>query len=341
MLRLPKFKYLAPRTIKEAAKMLADHGSEAMLVAGGTDVFPKMKRRQFEPKTLIGLRQIKRFSGIQGSKNKGFSIRAGTRLNQLAAHPVIAKAYPGLARAASLISTLTLRNMGTVGGNLCLDTRCNYYDQTYHWRKALGFCRKSGGEVCRVAPGGDRCWAVSSADLIPVMIALGAQVHLVSASGERVIPVKELYRNDGIKFLTKAQDEILTEIMIPPADDFRSTYWKLRRRGAFDFPVLGVAIALRKQDGIVSEAKIVLGGIASCPLEMEQAEKLLLGQRLTPEIIEQAAQAVYEPVRPMDNTDLHLYYRKRMAPVYVRRALQELAELYQGASWRRKEKRGD
>ncbi len=358
MLRLPPFKYYAPKTLGQAVKILADHGSEAMLVAGGTDVLPKMKRRQFRPKVLISLRGIKKLMGIKGSKNRGFVIKAGTTLSEIAAHSVIQKAYPGLEKAVCMISTPILRHMGTIGGNLCLDTRCNYYDQTYHWRQSVGWCLKapgpqgvllnpnapqdhgakveavaSGSDVggtiswlrpsvpCRVAPASPRCWAVASADTPPMLIALDAQIRLVSARGERVISVKELYRDDGLRYLTKAPDEILKEIIIPPADGLKTTYWKLRRRGAFDFPVLGVAVALKQESGTVTQAKIVLTGVGSCPVEIEQAEKILINQKLTPDVIEAAAQAAFSPARPLDNTDFHLFYRKRMALIYVKRAL--------------------
>lgn len=309
-----------------------------MLVAGGTDVYPKMKRLQFQPKTLIGLRNIKRLSGIQGSRNKGFVLKAGTTLTEITQHSVLHKAYPGLTRACSLISTPILRNMGTIGGNLCLDTRCNYYDQTHHWRKSVDWCMKAPGPKgvvldfadgepvpCRVAPGGTRCWAVSSTDSAPMLIALGAKIVLESTQGAREISLQELYRDDGIKYLAKNPGEILTEIHLPSPDGLKSTYLKLRRRGSFDFPVLGVAVALKQaDDSTITDCKIVLGGIASHPVEFAEAEKILLGQKPTEELIAQAAQAVFGPARPMDNTDLHLYYRKRMAPVYVKRALGEL-----------------
>jgi 4-hydroxybenzoyl-CoA reductase subunit beta len=343
MLRLPPFEYHAPTTLGQALKILAESGSAAMIVAGGTDIYPKMKRRQFQPKALISLRDIKRLVGIQGSKKKGFVIKSSTTLTEVAQHSVLQKAYPGLTQAVGLISTPILRNMGTLGGNLCLDTRCNYYDQTHHWRRSVDWCMKAPGPAgvvldpseapkepvpCRVAPGGSRCWAVSSSDSAPMLIALGAKIVLAGPQGERALSLKDFYRDDGIKYITKNPDEILTEIHIPLADGLKSAYLKLRRRGSFDFPVLGVAVALKQsEDGTVTECKIVLGGIASYPVEFPEAEKLLMGQRLTEELIEQVAQAVFGPARPMDNTDLHLYYRKRMAPVYVKRALKALASV--------------
>lgn len=319
--------------------MLAERGPEAMIVAGGTDLYPNMKRRQFEPKTLISLRAIPELKRLAGSAESGLTIGAGLTLTQVSRHPLIAGAYPALASAAGVVSTAQLRNMGTIGGNLCLDTRCNYYNESYHWRKSIGFCLKKDGDpstgsgpaICLVAPGSPRCWAVSSSDTAPVMIALGASVHLVGPGGERTIPAQALYRDDGIEYLTKAPQEILTEIMIPPAAGLRTTYLKLRRRGAFDFPILGVAVALRLTEGtICTHAKIVLGAVESYPVEARQAEALLVGQRLTPEVMEAAAQAAARPAKPLDNTDMALSYRKKMVPVYVARALQQAVGLPSG-----------
>jgi len=343
MLRLPAFEYRRPKTLEEALKVLRDYGPDALPVAGGTDLFPKMKRRQFRPKVLVSLRRIPELKGLSGDARSGLLIKAGATLTEVSAHPAIREHYPGLARAAGVISTPILRNMGTIGGNLCLDTRCNYYDQTLHWREALGWCKKAPGPQgwplvpervpdkgvpCRVAPGSPRCWAVSSTDGAPMLIALDARVKLISKGGERVIPVKDLYRDDGMFYLNKAPDELVTEIHLPPADGMKSTYRKLRRRGAFDFPVLGVAVALKQRgDGVVERCRIVLGGVGSSPREMTDAQKLLEGERVTPELLDQVAEAVAKPARPLDNTDYHLFYRKRMAAVYVKRALQELLAL--------------
>jgi 4-hydroxybenzoyl-CoA reductase subunit beta len=304
--------------------MLAERGPEAMIVAGGTDLYPNMKRRQFEPKALVGLRSIAALQRIEGSAEAGLAIGAGMTLTQVSRRPEIAAAYPALAYAAGVVSTAQLRNMGTIGGNLCVDTRCNYYNQTYHWRKSIGFCMKKDGDICLVAPGSSRCWAVSSSDTAPVMIALGASVRLVGPQGERVIPVQALYRNDGIVYLAKQADEILAEILLPPADGLHTAYLKLRRRGAFDFPILGVAVALKlAEDGTCAGARIVLGAVESYPVEARQAESLLIGQKLTDEVIEAAAQAAARPARPLDNTDLSLSYRKKMVSVYVARALRQ------------------
>lgn len=325
MLRLPPFEYFAPRSIEQAVNLIAEHGAAAMFVAGGTDLYPNMKRRQFEPKVLIGLNAISELRGI--SNGDGITIRAGTTLSQVSNHPILQARYPALATAANLVSTPQLRAMGTLGGNLCLDTRCNYYNQEFWWRKALGFCMKKDGEICMVAPGSPRCWAVSSTDCAPVVIALDGRVRLVGPRGERVLAAADLYRDDGIAYLGKTRDELLTEILLPPADGTKSIYLKLRRRDAFDFPILGVAAALRfAPNGEIETARIVLGGVGSRPLECAESARLLVGQKLSRELVAAAAEAAWKPARPLDNTDSTHSYRKKMTRVYVARALETLAE---------------
>jgi len=322
MLRLPPFRYLAPNTIEQAANMLAREGEQAMLVAGGTDLYPNMKRRQFTPQVLIGLRGILALQHINGSPETGMRVGAGVTLTTLANHPVFLERYTSLATAAASVSTPQLRNMGTIGGNVLLDTRCNYYNQTEFWRHSIDYCMKKDGEVCLVAPGSPRCWAISSADTAPVLVSLDARVRLVSARGERVLPVRELFRDDGMKPYTRTDDEILSEIILPPADGWRSVYVKLRRRGSFDFPILGVAAALRfADDGTVADARLTLGAVASHPVEATDAAKLLLGQHLTPELISEVAAQASKRSKPLDNADLTINYRKQVTPVYVRRAL--------------------
>ncbi len=218
-----------------------------------------------------------------------------------------------------------LRNTGTLGGNVCLDTRCTYYNQSHEWRKAIGFCLKREGETCWVATASKRCVAVSSTDTAPALIALGAKVQLVSAQGERELALADLYQNDGVDYLTRRADEILTEIALPDATGWRSTYWKLRRRGSFDFPVLGVAAAVKlAPDGVVEDARIALGAAASRPFLVEKAGTLLRGRKLTDEAIAAAAEATASRAKPMDNTDLDIYWRKEVVDDFVGYALREV-----------------
>ena len=322
-MRLPQFAYLPAATTAEATQLLAEHPG-AQLVGGGTDLYPKMKRRQLEPEVLVGLRRVAELSGIH--VNAGMSVGAGTRLHQLASAGEVVRRYPALARAASLVASPQIRNVGTVGGNLCVDTRCNYYDLPYDRRCAHGFCMKAGADVCRLAPGGDRCWAVSSTDLAPVAHVYGASVRLVSARGERSLPIAELYTmDDGIDYLQKQRDEVLTALDLPAADGLRATYVKFRRRGAIDFPLLGVAAAVRTDaDGTCTEARLVLGAVATAPLPVPHAAGLLVGVALTEEAIVAAAEAAMSATKPMDSLDLPLSYRRRMVKIHVARALREL-----------------
>jgi 4-hydroxybenzoyl-CoA reductase subunit beta len=327
MMRLPPFRYLKPKTAREAAQMLADHArDEAMAVSGGTDLYPNMKRRQFEPKVLVGLRALEGGRDVVRGADGSLEIGGLATLQSLERSAHLQATFPALATAAGLVSSPILRHMGTIGGNLCVDTRCTYYNQTYDWRKAIDFCMKKDGAICWVAPGSPRCWAVSSSDTAPVLIALDATVTLAGPAGERRIPVKDLYRQDGIDFVTKKREEILTAIQVPSANGLRATYRKLRRRDSIDFPILGVAAALATaSDGTVTKARIVLTAVESAPVEAEKAEAHLVGKKLTDDVIVEAAALAYRPAKPLDNTDLSYPYRKKMAKVYVARALRELS----------------
>ena len=329
MLRLPPFRYAAPGTANDAARLLADHGPDAMAVAGGTDLYPNMKRRQFTPRVLVGLRGLAEAYGIQA--NGALSLGAMATLTEVADHPVVRGRWPAIARAASLVSSPPLRNAGTIGGNLCVDTRCNYYNQTEFWRASIGYCMKKDGHVCLVAPGSDVCWALSSSDTAPVMIALGADVTLVGPKAERRIAVRDLYGPDGIAYLAKRPEEILTRIHVPDRTGWAMTYRKLRRRGSIDFPILGVAAAVRLGAGRrVAEAHLVLGAVHTAPVVARDAEEFLRGRVLDAETIEMAAGIAYRPAKPLDNADLSYAWRKRMARVEVARALRELAGLPTG-----------
>jgi 4-hydroxybenzoyl-CoA reductase subunit beta len=215
--------------------------------------------------------------------------------------------------------------MGTLGGNLLLDTRCNYYDQNYEWRQAIDFCMKKDGRICWVAPASPRCLAVQSADSVPVLIALGATALLASPEETREVPVEALYRNDGIDYLAKRPGELLTEIRVPAPGGWEASYRKLRRRGAFDFPVLSVGAAVRREGDAVIEARIVLGAVSSAPVRAAEAERLLIGRVLDEDAIRAAAEAAAGPSRPMDNTDFSFLWRKDMTKKWVAAALRQLA----------------
>jgi 4-hydroxybenzoyl-CoA reductase subunit beta len=289
-----------------------------MFVAGGTDLFPKLKRRQFEVEALIGLdflaRTIHRDEG-------GTVVDAGVTLSAASSDAQLRSAYAGYAEAAGVVSSPPLRNAGTIGGNLCVDTRCNYYDMTYEWRKAAGFCIKKDGDICLVAPSSSRCWAVSSSDTAPVAIALGALVTLAGPEADRELPVAALYQDDGIDYLAKQPFEVVTSLRLPPAAGIRTAYVKLRRRGSIDFPIAGAAVALRVEGNTVTSCRIVLSAVASHPLEAAEAGEFLVGKAVGPESVRAAAEIAAKPAKPLDNADLSHFWRKRMVRVVVEQAL--------------------
>jgi 4-hydroxybenzoyl-CoA reductase subunit beta len=325
MMRLPPFEYRSPATLAEAAAMLGESPGDTMLVAGGTDVLPNMKRRQQTPRALIGLRGVDALRAIDVAVDGVARIGAGVTLTSLVRHEGLRARLPGLWQAVAQIATPHLRNMGTIGGNLCLDTRCTYYDQSYEWRKAIDFCMKKDGGTCWVATSSPTCLAVSSTDTAPMLQALGARVRLVSVGGERWVDVADLYRNDGIHYLTRRPDEVMASIEVPAEPGWRSSYWKLRRRGAFDFPVLSVAAAVRVGvDGTVQSARVVLGAVASRPMPAPKAEAALINRTMSDAAIADAADGAYDVAKPMDNTDFDLVWRKRMARALAGYALREL-----------------
>jgi 4-hydroxybenzoyl-CoA reductase subunit beta len=325
MMRLPRFRFVTPRSLGEAVDILAASApGDAMILAGGTDLIPNMKRRQQTPGTLVGLRGIDELRTVRNGD--GLTIAAGVTLTELirALQHHGHDGYSGLRQAVTQVATPHLRNMGTIGGNLCLDTRCNYYDQNYEWRKAIHFCMKKDGETCWVAPSSDRCLAVSSTDSAPALLSLGASVELRHAEGSRQVPLRTLYVNDGIDYMARKPTEILTAVRLPRLAGWRSTYWKLRRRGSFDFPVLSVAAAAKfSPDHAIEEVRVVLGAVASCPVEAD-VRRLLAGHPLSDERIHEAAGVAAQPARPMDNTDFALVWRKRMVNTLVTCALREL-----------------
>jgi 4-hydroxybenzoyl-CoA reductase subunit beta len=325
VLRLPRLRYLRPASAREAAAAAAELGPRGMLVAGGTDLLPKLKRRQMEPDTLVGLGHLRELRAVRGDAAAGFELGALVTLSEAAGHAGLAAALPGYAEAAGLVSSPPLRNVGTIGGNLCVDTRCNYYDMTYEWRRSVGFCMKKDGNICLVAPSSPRCWAVSSSDTAPIAIALGGTVVLAGPDGERELPVAALYRDDGIDYLAKRPFEVVTGLRLPPAGGIRCAYVKLRRRGSIDFPIAGAGVAMRLQGWTVEWARIVLSGVGSHPVEAGAAGAFLAGRELTPEVVTEAAELAAKPAKPLDNADLAHFWRKRMVRVIVEQAIERAA----------------
>jgi 4-hydroxybenzoyl-CoA reductase subunit beta len=320
MLRLPPLDHAAPDTIGEAVALLAEDG--AMLAAGGTDLVPNLKRRQYpEARIVVSLHRVDGLHGVTVDDDGAVHIGSLTTLATLAEDDRVPTA---VREAAGVVATPQIRNRGTVGGNLCVDTRCHWLNIPETWRQAAKPCLKTGGEMCWVAPAKKVCWAVSSTDLAPVMIALDATVRLVGPDGAWEMPVADLYRDDGMDHLVKGPDDVVTEVVVPAADHLRTGYRKLRRRGSIDFPILGVAGAVRVEEDRCVDARIVLGAVSSAPLRVTIAEERLVAEPITPELLQEVGDLAGGAVRPMSNIDLTSRYRKRMVPVYVRRLLAEL-----------------
>ena len=300
----------------------------SMFIAGGTDLVPNLKRRQFDVTALISLNGLPDGRAIDGDHTRGMTLGPRLTLAELADHPALAGPYRALAQACGSVSTPQVRYMGTIAGNLLVDPRCNYYNQTFAWRKAVGFCMKKDGDICLVARSSPRCWAVSSSDTAPVALALRAEVTLHGTHGTRRIAASQLYKDDGIDYTIRSADEIITHVHLPPtAGRMSSSYWKLRRRPSFDFPILGVAIAIAWEDGVVREARGALGAVGSRPVDVTAFLAPLSGTRPDDDRIAQVAEAADKPSKPLDNTDLSHYWRKRMTKVYIERALRDACGL--------------
>ncbi len=335
MLRLPPFEFRSAPSVAEAARILAAEGPRARLVAGGTDLWPNMKRRHQKAEVVVSLMRIPELRGIRAGNGSGELRLGGTAiLDDIATSKLVGRRYPALARAVASISSPPLRNMATLGGNLCVDTRCTYYNQTEEWRRSIDFCLKEEGSVCWVAPSSPRCWAHSASDSAPMLCALKARVKLVSHEGDRLVPVETLFRDDGIDYLAKRPEEIVTDVFLAGRSDSsycRSSFWKLRRRGSIDFAVLSAAVAVwTDPDGRVQEARIFLGAVGSGPTPVTAAMEFLQGKPLTAEAIAEAARFARRAAVPMDNADFQAQWRGLMAVKYTEAALREAAGLDPG-----------
>lgn len=327
MMTLPPFKFIAPESTLDAVKLMDQYKDRAKILAGGTDLIPSMKNKLFEPEVLISLNNIPDLKKIHFDPKAGLTLGGLVSLTEVGHHDVIKENYPVLAEAAKKIATPLLQNKGTIGGNILLDTRCYYYNQSHFWRKAVNNCMKKDGDICRVAPGGHQCYAISSCDTVPVLYALNASITLVSSQGERTIFIRDFYQNDGMAFNKLLPNEILTLVHIPPIPlGFRGAYMKLRRRQTIDYPMLGVMVGLvLDENGICRDAKMILGAVFPCPWEVTGAQNVLIGKKITEKEIEEASDIAYESAKPMDLTNFRPSYRKRMVKVFTKRILQTLA----------------
>lgn len=323
MLTLPRFEWVQPRSLEAVLDQLASHPGESLVVAGGTDAVPNLKHRLHEPRFVVHIGRVEELHFVR-DEGDGLHLGPLVTLTQLSREAAVRRDVPALARAASLVAGPQLRNMGTLGGNLCLDTRCTYYNQTYFWRESLGFCLKKDGVHCHVVPQGKRCVAAHSSDTAPVLIALGAEVEIASRAGRRTVGLEEFFVGDGIHNNVLQPGEILTRVRIPAsARGMRCGYQKLRPRGAIDFPMLSVAFAARMREGLCETARLVVSALAAKPRTVGGLDALVAGKAIDEPLIEALAQTAYRQCKPVINVPYDDDYRHEMVPVFVRRAVRE------------------
>ena len=325
MLRLPPFRYHRPETVEQALELLGEHAGDVLPVAGGTDLMPNMKHRLFTPGHLVALKGVEELHGIRREEG-GVRIGAAETLTSVAQSELVRSRIPALADAAGHVAGPQLRNMGTLGGNLCLDTRCTYYNQTEFWRKALGYCLKKDGDTCHVTRVGRKCVAAHSADTPPVLMTLDAVAVLAGPEGRRELPVREFFVADGIENTQRRPDEVVVEVRIPAeATRRRMAYAKLRQRNSIDFPLLTVAVAAEVDDGgLVREIRAVVTGLGSRPRELTGWDDIAAERTLDDEVVEALAERVHAQCHPLENLIVDPDWRRAMVPVYVRRALEQV-----------------
>ena len=323
MLRLHSYAYDRPETLEQATALKAELGDGAMFIAGGTDLMPNMKHRLFTPHRLIALKQVRELRGIAVQGNE-LVIGAAETLTDISRNALVKQHIPAFARAAGLVAGPQLRNMGTIGGNICLDTRCTYYNQSLFWRDALGYCLKKDGTVCHVTKTGKKCVAAHSADTPPVLMTLNATIDLASPSGARSVNLNDWFVADGIANTVRRADEIVARVRIPLSNTRRTAFAKLRQRQAVDFPLLNVAVSADFDGDTIRDMAMVVSALGSRPRAIAGLDKIAAGNTLTPELAEAIAQRAFAQCHPLTNIIVDTEWRRAMVPVFVHRALAEL-----------------
>ena len=323
---LPDFKLLRPRTLADAVEFLSKY-TDAQIVAGGTDLIPSLKQRLFTPAYVLDIRRIAELRGIRNVPGQGTEIGALTTLTEIERSDHIRCEYSVLHEAAKTVASPILRNMGTLGGNICLDTRCLWYNQSLTWRTSCGFCLKKDGDLCHVAPGGAKCWAVSSGDTPPALLCLDAELEIVGAAGTRRVLLRDFHTNVGDARMKLAKNEIVTRIFLPErAAGYRGVYRKLRLRGSIDYPLAGVAVALKRSNGHVGDARVAITAVNPAPLLVRGVEKELVGKAVTEESAAAIGELAARTAKPLTTSALTPEYRREMIRVFAKRAVLEAAK---------------
>jgi 4-hydroxybenzoyl-CoA reductase subunit beta len=316
---LADFQLVSPRTLPDAVAFLRQHASTRIL-AGGTDLVPSMRQKLFEPEHVLDIRRIPELRGIHET-GQGIAIGALTTLAEIERSPVLMQSYPVLTEAAKTVASPVLRNMGTIGGNICLDTRCLWYNQSLAWRKSCGFCIKKDGDLCHVAPGGAKCWAAFSADTPPALLCLDAEIEIVSPAGKRKIPLADFYTGDGANHRRLQPQELVTRVFLPGATaGYRGSYRKLRVRGSIDYPLAGVAVVMKKSNGHVEDLRIGVTAVNPAPILVKGLDSILNGG-LDEASAEAVAEQAARTAKPLTTSALTPEYRREMIRVFTRRAI--------------------
>ncbi len=319
---LPCFKLLRPRSPEEAVAYLAKYGGSVRVLAGGTDLIPSLRQRLFEPQYVVDLRRVAAMRGVSAQPDGGAEIGALTALRAIERSDFLRQHYPVLAEAAATVASPVLRNMGTIGGNICLDTRCLWYNQSLTWRKGCGFCIKKDGDLCHVAPGGSKCWAVFSGDTPPALLCLDAEIEIASASGIRRIALRDFYTGVGDNYRKLQPNELVTRIFLPASTaDYRGVYRKLRVRGSIDYPLAGVAVVMKRSYGHVADARIGITAVNPAPLLVKGAAELLAGKIVDDGLAEAVGDLAARTAKPLTTSALTPEYRREMIRVFTKRAV--------------------
>ncbi|MGA8153174.1 MAG: FAD binding domain-containing protein [Terriglobales bacterium] len=319
---LPEFKLLRPSSLDEAIAHLVKHAGAIRILAGGTDLIPSMRQKLFEPQYVLDIHHIAELNGIRERQESGVEIGALTALTTIEHSELLRRRYPVLTEAAATVASPVLRNMGTIGGNICLDTRCLWYNQSLTWRKGCGFCIKKDGDLCHVAPGGTKCWAAFSADTPPALLCLRAEVEIVSPTGARRIPLGEFYTGLGDSYRTLQPNELLTRVFLPEATaDYRGVYRKLRVRGSIDYPLAGVAVAMKRANGHVADARVAMTAVNPAPVLVKGASEALNGKIVDEALAEAVGALAAKTAKPLTTSALTPEYRREMIRVFTKRAV--------------------
>src|ERR1700730_8142680 len=323
---LPRFKLLRPRTLEEAVEFLPKYANNIRVLAGGTDLIPSIRQKLFEPEFVLDIRHIANLKEIRQTDN-GVEIGALATLTAIERSSLLRRRYSVLSQAAAPVASPLLRNMGTIGGNICFDTRCLWYNQSLTWRKGCGFCIKKDGDLCHVAPGGTKCWAAFSGDTPPALLCLEGEVEIASASGTRRIPLDEFYTGDGEAYRKLRPDELLTRVLLPESSaDYLGVYRKLRVRGSIDYPLAGVAVVMKRSNGHISDVRLAITAVNPAPLLVKGAGELLLGKMMDEELAAAAGDLAAKIARPLTTSALTPEYRREMIRVFTKRAVLAAAE---------------